>query len=402
MAEPEASHYPILQRACETVTATVATDPHLSSKEAHVDVHGWSEQCSNVGRYMNRSPISDRQDPAEGCLGCLTMASPTMKAVIFHAHGPSSVLTLSDSVPKPTPGPEDVLIKLEYAGVNFVDTYVRNGLYPTPLPCTTGREGAGVIEAIGASVPAEQYGLVVGDKVAVFSPGSMAEYMVAPAKGVLKLPPGVSTREGAAIMLQGLTAWTLCRDAHEVKPGETVLVQAAAGGTGGLLVQMCKALGATVIGTCSSEEKAAIAKGHGADHVVNYKTHDVEDEVNRITGGKGCHAVFSGVGKDTLAKDIAMTRRKGTFVTFGNSSGAIAGVKPLDLSKRNIKMVRPTLANYITEREEFELRSGELLALVKEGKVKIHFGKEYSLEGVAQAQDDLVSGQTVGKLIVKI
>ncbi|KAI6747504.1 hypothetical protein HG530_015863 [Fusarium avenaceum] len=325
-----------------------------------------------------------------------------MKAVIFHSHGDSSVLQVSNDTPKPSPGPDDVLIRVEYAGVNFVDMYVRNGLYPTALPCTTGREGAGVVEAIGANVPAEQYGLSVGDRVAVFSPGSMAEYMIAPAKGVLKLPSSVSTRDGAAIMLQGLTAWTLCRDAHEVKPGETVLIQAAAGGTGGLLVQMCKALGATVIGTTSTEEKAALAKQHGADHVINYKTHNVEEEVNKLTGGKGCHAVFSGIGKDTVAADMAMTRRKGTFVTFGNSSGAIAAVKPLDLSKRNIKMVRPTLANYITDREEFELRSGELLKLVADGKLKIHFGKEYSLEEVAQAQDDLVSGKTVGKLIVKI
>ncbi|KAJ1324760.1 NADPH:quinone reductase [Microdochium nivale] len=325
-----------------------------------------------------------------------------MRAVIFHKHGDSSVLELSTDVPKPTPGPDDVLIHVEYAGVNFVDTYVRNGLYPTALPCTTGREGAGVIEAIGASVPAAAYNLAVGDKVAVFSPGSMAEYMVAPAKGVLKLPDSVSTRDGAAIMLQGLTAWTLARDAHEVKPGETVLIQAAAGGTGGLLVQMCKALGATVIGTTSTEDKAALARQHGADHVVNYKTHNVEEEVSRLTGGKGCHAVFSGIGKDTCAADMAMTARKGTFVTFGNSSGAIAGIKPLDLSKRNIKLVRPTLANYIAERDEFELRSGELLKLVADGKLKIHFGKEYTLEEVAQAQDELVSGRTVGKLIVKI
>lgn len=324
-----------------------------------------------------------------------------MRAVIFHEHGPSSVLQLTTSHPKPTPGPEDVLIRVEYAGVNFVDTYVRNGLYPTPLPCVTGREGAGVVEVLGANVPAS-YGLKAGDNVAIFAPGSMAEYMTAPAKSVLKLPQGISTRDGAAIMLQGLTAWTLCRDAHEVKPGETVLVQAAAGGTGGLLVQMCKALGAIVIGTCSTPEKAEIAKNHGADHVVLYRDVDVLEEVNRLTQGKGCHAVFSGVGKDTLDKDIAMTRRKGTFVTFGNSSGAIAGVKPLDLSKRNIKMVRPTLANYIAEREEFEERSGELLKLVQEGKVKVNFGKEYKLDEVALAQDDLVSGKTVGKLVVKI
>ncbi|KAH8646775.1 quinone oxidoreductase [Xylariales sp. PMI_506] len=323
-----------------------------------------------------------------------------MRAVQFAKTGGTEVLELVD-IPKPVPKPTEVLIKVEFAGVNFIDTYLRSGLYPTALPSVVGREGAGVIEELGAEVSAE-FGLKVGDKVAVFCPGAMAEYMVAPSASVLKLPDGISTKEGAAIMLQGLTAWTLCRDSHDLKAGEVALVQAAAGGTGGLLVQMCKALGATVIGTTSSAAKAAVAKAHGADHVIIYTEQNVEEEVMKLTDGKGCHAVFSGIGKATVQADMAMTRRKGTFVTFGNSSGAIDAVKPLDLSKKNIKLVRPTLANYITEREEFVTRSTELLDLVQKGAVKVNIGHEYTLAEVGKAQDELVGQKTTGKLIVHI
>ncbi|KAI1850382.1 hypothetical protein JX265_002280 [Neoarthrinium moseri] len=323
-----------------------------------------------------------------------------MKAVQFNETGGSDVLKLVD-IPKPVPKSSEVLIKVEYAGVNFIDTYLRSGLYPVPLPCVAGREAAGVIAELGADVSPD-LGLQVDDRIAVFSPGAMAEYMVADAKAVLKLPRDVSTKQGAAIMLQGLTAWTLCRDAHELKNGETALVQAAAGGTGGLLVQMAKSLGATVIGTTSTAAKAEVAKSHGCDHVIIYTEQNVEEEVSKLTDGKGCHVVYSGIGQATVQADMAMTRRKGTFVTFGNSSGAIASIKPLDLSKKNIRLVRPTLANYITEREEFLARSGELLDLVENGTVKVNFGAEYSLAEVGKAQEDLVSKKTVGKLIVKI
>jgi NADPH2:quinone reductase len=261
-----------------------------------------------------------------------------MKAVQFSETGSSDVLKVVD-LPKPSPGASQVLVKVEYAGINFIDTYLRTGLYPLQLPSITGREGAGYIEEIGSEVPAD-FGLKVGDKVAVLTQGTMAEYAVADAKSVLKLPTGVSTKQGAAILLQGLTAWTLCRDAHDLKKGEVALVQAAAGGTGGLLVQMAKSLGATVIGTTSTAAKAEVAKAHGCDHVVIYTEQNVQEEVLKITEGKGCEAVFSGIGKATLQADMAMTRRKGTFVTFGNSSGAIDAVKPLDLSKKNIKLVR--------------------------------------------------------------
>ncbi|EFX05182.1 quinone oxidoreductase [Grosmannia clavigera kw1407] len=323
-----------------------------------------------------------------------------MKAVQFSEYGSTDVLTVVD-IPKPTAEASQVLIRVEYAGVNFIDTYLRTGLYTSVLPATAGREAGGVIEHVGEAVPAE-YGLAVGDRVAVFGPAALAEYMAAEASTVLKLPESVSTREGAALILQGLTAWTLVRDAHDVKAGETVLVQAAAGGTGGLLVQMAKALGATVIGTASTPAKIEVARKHGCDHVINYAEDDMETEVLRLTDGQGCHAVFSGVGKATLVADMNVTRRKGTFVTFGNSSGAIESVRPLDLSRKNIKLVRPTLTNYIATREEFSERSAELVDLVASGRLSVSIGGEYGLHEVGKAQDALVARKTVGKLVIKV
>lgn len=323
-----------------------------------------------------------------------------MKAVQFSEYGGTEVLQVVD-IPKPTPAATEVLIRVEYAGVNFIDTYLRTGLYPSALPATAGREASGVLEALGDAVPAD-YGLQVGDRVAVFGPRALAEYMVAGADKVLRLPESVSTRQGAALILQGLTAWTLVRDAHDVQAGQTVLVQAAAGGTGGLLVQMAKALGATVIGTASTPEKMALARKHGCDHVINYVENDVQQEVDRLTGGLGCHVVFSGIGQATLKADMEMTRRKGTFVTFGNSSGAIESVRPLDLSRKNIKLVRPTLGNYIATREEFVTRSQELVDLVASGRVILTIGGEFGLHDVGKAQDALVNRKTMGKLIIKV
>lgn len=324
-----------------------------------------------------------------------------MRGVQIHQVGDSSILQHVDNLALPSIGALDVLVKVEYAGVNFIDIYQRTGVYAMPLPFTAGREGSGTIVSIGSAVPST-LNLNIGDRIAVFTQGTMAEYVSAPASGVMKLPPSVSTQSGAAIMLQGLTAWTMVQDAHKVEAGQTILVQAAAGGTGGLLVQMCKYLGATVIGTVSTPQKAEVAKRHGCDHVILYKDVDVEREVSRLTGGKGCHAVLSGVGAATFEADLACTRRKGTLVSYGNSSGVVANFGILALSKKNVKLVRPTLANYITEREEFEERSRELLELVGSGAVKIELGGTYALESLGEAQDDLASQRTMGKLLVKV
>lgn len=324
-----------------------------------------------------------------------------MRAVTIPEHGDSSVLKLKSDVPEPVPKDSEVVIKLDFAGVNFVDVYQRTGLYPISLPCIAGREGAGTITSVGTSVPAE-YDLHVGDKAAVFSQGTMAEFVAADAKGVLKLPSQLSTKDGAAIMLQGLTAWTLVKDAYDVHRGDWVLIQAAAGGTGGLVVQMAKHLGANVIGTTSSPEKVSVAKARGCDFVINYTTSNVEEETMKLTQGLGCHAVFSGVGQATFVTDLACVRRKGTLVTYGNSSGPVQSVKPLDLSKKNVKLVRPTLANYITLREEFALRGKELLDLVVGGVLKVEYGGVYGLEDLGKAQNDLVGKMTTGKLVVKV
>lgn len=324
-----------------------------------------------------------------------------MRAVRFHNHGGSDVLQLEHDVPEPVPTPSQIVVELEYAGVNFVDVYLRDGLYPTKLPCIAGREGAGIVTAIGSEV-SPSLNLKLGDKVAIFDQGTLAERTATDPAKVLRLPDSVSTKVGAAIMLQGLTAWTLTRDAHDVKPGEWVLVQAAAGGTGGLLSQMCAALGANVIGTASTPEKAAVARENGCLHVINYKEQDIVEEVTRLTDGRGCHVVYSGVGRATFDADMACVRRNGTMCTYGNSSGAVDAIKPLALSKKNVKLVRPTLANYIADADEFATRSRELLGLLAEGKVKPRFGGEYGLDQVGQAQDDLTGARTMGKLVVKI
>ncbi|KAJ5854014.1 hypothetical protein N7534_006557 [Penicillium rubens] len=325
----------------------------------------------------------------------------SMKAVVIDKHGDSSVLRLETQHPLPVMNETDVLVKVDYAGINFVDTYQRSGLYPVKLPLQVGREGAGTIVDIGSNVP-PSYGLQVGNRVAVFTQGTTAEYVSAPAESVMVLPRSVSTEQGAAIMLQGLTAWTIVQDAHKVEQGQTILIQAAAGGTGGMLVQMCKHLGATVIGTVSTPKKAETARKHGCDHVILYKDNDVQEEVMRITSTKGCHAVLSGVGEATFAEDLACTRRKGTLVSYGNSSGAVSSFRVLDLSKKNVKHVRPTLANYIMERDEFVLRSQQLLDLVGSGVVRPELGGEYRLGEVAQAQDDLTTQKTTGKLLINI
>ncbi|KAJ6178958.1 hypothetical protein N7519_009419 [Penicillium mononematosum] len=310
----------------------------------------------------------------------------SMKAVVIGKHGDSSVLRLETRHPLPVMNETDVLVKVDYAGVNFVDTYQRSGLYPVKLPLQVGREGAGTIVDIGSNVP-HSYGLQVGNRVAVFTQGTTAEYVSAPAESVMVLSPSVSTEHGAAIMLQGLTAWTIVQDAHKVEQGQTILVQAAAGGTGGMLVQMCKHLGATVIGTVSTPKKAEIAKKHGCDHVILYKDNDVQEE----WGWRGY-----------LSRRPSLHEEKGTLVSYGNSSGAVSSFRVLDLSKKNVKLVRPTLANYIMDRDEFVLRSQQLLDLVASGVVRPELGGEYHLGEVAQAQDDLTAQKTTGKLLIKI
>ncbi|KAG0220749.1 quinone oxidoreductase [Mortierella sp. GBAus27b] len=323
-----------------------------------------------------------------------------MQAVQIPQHGDSSILAYV-SVPKPTPKPDQVLVKVAYAGVNFIDTYQRSGLYPQTLPFILGREGSGEIVEVGPQV---QGGFKVGDRVAFMGPGSYAEYDAVATTTLAKLPDPVSLEQGAAILLQGLTAWTLVRQAYKVEKGDWVLVHAAAGGVGLLLCQMCKLLGANVIGTTSTEAKAKLAKENGADHVVDYSNgyDSLIEKVNELTGNKGVHVVFDGVGAATFDVSLKVVRRLGTVISFGNSSGAVPPVNILRLSEKNIRLMRTTLFQYLTTREEFEAHSSELLQLVADNKIQFAVHKVYPIQEVKHAHDDLEGRKTTGKLLLKL
>eukprot|EP00128_Syssomonas_multiformis_P009711 Colp12_sorted_trinity150504_noHs@27792 len=284
----------------------------------------------------------------------------TMKAVRVHEHGDSSKLVYED-VPKPAAGNGSVLVKILAAGVNFIDTYHRSGLYPLNLPVILGREGAGVVEAVGSGVT----DFKVGDKIAfVFTPGTYCEYTTVPVGQAVHLPAEMSCEDGAAAMLQGLTAHYLVRGTYHVKEGDTILVHAAAGGTGLLLTQMCKLLGARVVGTCSSAQKAALAKQAGADEVILYTEKDFVEEVKRITGGKGVDAVLDGVGKDTFDGSLKCLKRRGAMVSFGNASGKVPPVDIMRLTGQgSVSLHRPSLADYIATKEELTQRAWPPLCL---------------------------------------
>lgn len=335
-------------------------------------------------------------------LSTMTSIPQTMKALQIHEQGGLDVLQIRD-VPVPKPAANQVLMAVEAAGVNFIDTYQRSGLYKVQLPFILGNESAGSVAAVGEGVK----DIKVGDAVAAYSPGgAFANYVAVDRAKIAKVPQGVSTKDAATALLQGLTAWTLLREAYPVQKGDHILIHAAAGGTGLLLCQMAKHLGATVIGTTSTEEKAKLAKQNGADHIVLYtqEREKMADKILELTGGKGCEGIFDGVGKDTWEDDFKIIARKGTIVTFGNASGAIDPFPPLKLVAKNVKVARPTVANYIYTREEFEKYSAELWDLLAKKiiKLKVHEEYEFSEEGIKKAQQDLTGRGTTGKLLVKI
>ncbi|KAG0316950.1 NADPH:quinone reductase [Linnemannia gamsii] len=326
--------------------------------------------------------------------------SSTSHAVQIPKHGDSSVLAYVP-VPKPTPKPDQVLVKVAYAGVNFIDTYQRSGLYPQTLPFIVGREGSGEIVEVGPEVKGD---FKVGDRVAFMGPGSYAEYDAVSTLSVAKLPDAVSLEQGAALLLQGLTAWSLVRQAYKVEKGDWVLIHAAAGGVGLLLCQMCKLLGANVIGTTSSEAKAQLAKANGADYIVDYSNgyDELVSKVNELTGNKGVNVVLDGVGASTFDVSLKVVRRLGTVISFGNASGAVPPVNIMRLAEKNIRLMRTTLFQYITTREEFDALSSELLGLVAEGKLQFAIHKVYPIQDVKQAHDDLEGRKTTGKLLLKL
>lgn len=321
-----------------------------------------------------------------------------MAAVQVSTHGGPSVLSPT-ALPVPSPAEGEVLVKNSYAGVNFIDTYFRTGLYKAPLPLVLGREASGTVVSAHPSVS----GVAVGDRVVYMSNNNAyAGFTAVPEKSVLKIPEGLGEKEAAAALLQGLTAWTFVKEAGEVKEGQWVLVHAAAGGTGGLLVQMLKAVGAKVIGTGGSTEKCEIATAHGADYVIHSQDEDVPARVKEITEGHGADVIFDGVGKATFDSDLEMIARKGTVVVFGNASGAVPPFDILRLGPKNVRVMRPVVMNYLTTREEFETYTGELFGLITAGKVKVGVHGVYPLAEAQRAHEDLEGRKTTGKVLLQI
>ena len=319
------------------------------------------------------------------------------KAVRYHKQGGPEVLQLDD-VQVGDPGQGQVRIRHTAIGVNFVDTYQRSGLYPMQLPAVAGNEAAGVVDAVGAGVA----DLKVGERVAYTGlPGSYCEMRLVPADRMVKLPQSISDEQAASMMLKGLTVHYLIHTTYPVKKGETVLWHAAAGGVGLIACQWLKALGVVTIGTAGSDEKTALAKAHGADHVVNYSTEKFVDRVKAITGGKGVPVVYDSVGKSTWEGTLDCLSPRGLVVSFGNASGPVAPVNLGILStKGSLYVTRPTLATHIASRADLVERSNSLFDIVKSGKVKIETTAKYKLADAQQAHRDLESRKTTGSIIL--
>jgi NADPH2:quinone reductase len=322
-----------------------------------------------------------------------------VKAIRVHEPGGPEALRLDD-VPRPEPGAGQVLIAVEAAGVNYIDVYQRTGQYKTALPFVPGQEAAGTVAALGAGVN----GLRIGDRVACYHAGlgAYAEYAVAPADRVVRLPDGVSAAQGAALMLQGMTAHYLAGTTYPLHPGDTCLVHAAAGGVGHLLCQIARRRGARVIGTVSTAAKAALARESGADEVISYVEQDFEAEVRRLTGGAGVQVVYDSVGRTTFDAGLRCLARRGMMVLFGQSSGPVAPLDPQVLNQRgSLFLTRPTLGHYVATRVELEARAGELLRWVQDETLVLHIGREWPLSQAADAHRALESRTTAGKLLLR-
>ena len=320
-----------------------------------------------------------------------------MQAIQVSQVGGPEVLTLTD-LPVPSPKPNEALVEIKATGVNFIDVYFREGRYPTQLPFVNGQEAAGVVLETGSEVTNVQR----GDRVAYTSAlGSYAQYAAVPAERLVKIPDELDFEQAAAAMLQGMTAHYLLYSTYPLKKGETALIHAAAGGVGLLLVQMAKRIGARVIGTAGTQEKAQLARDAGADECIIYTEADFETETQRLTDGKGVEVVYDGVGKATFDKDLNVLRPRGYLVLFGGASGA---VPPFDLIKLSQKgslfITRPTLAHYTATREELEWRANDVLGMIASGDLKLRIHKTYPLASAADAHRDLEGRKTTGKLLL--
>lgn len=319
-----------------------------------------------------------------------------MLAIQAARTGGPEVLEAVD-LPVPSPGPGQILIRHQAVGLNFIDTYQRSGLYPMKMPAVLGMEAAGIVEALGEGVTRFK----AGDRVAYNGTlGAYAQVAVVPADRAVKVPDGVSLETAAAVMLKGMTAEFLVRRCHKVEPGMSVLIHAAAGGVGSILVQWAKALGATVIATVGSQSKAALARGHGADHVILYGQEDVAARVMEITGGQGVAVVYDGVGKDTFEASLKSLARRGVLVTFGNASGPVPPFAPLELSGKSLFVTRPRLFDYIATTAELDESAAALFAVLESGAVKIEVGQTFPLAEARAAHEALEGRRTTGATLL--
>jgi NADPH2:quinone reductase len=315
----------------------------------------------------------------------------------IHEHGGAEKMRW-EAVEVGDPGPGQVRVRNTAVGLNFVDIYQRNGLYPMQLPFTLGSEGAGVVEAVGPKVK----DLKVGDRVAYSGPvGAYAEVLLRPADRLVKIPAGVDDKTAAAMMLKGLTAHYLIRRTYRVKKGDTILMHAAAGGVGQILCQWAKHLGATVIGTVGSDDKAELAKKAGCKHVIVLAREKFPERVKEITKGKGVPVVYDGIGKDTFMDSLSCLQPMGLMASFGNASGAVPPFNAGILAQKgSLFLTRPTLVHYTASREDLVKAARELFAVVKSGAVKIRINQTYALRDAAQAQNDLEARKTTGSTVL--
>ena len=320
-----------------------------------------------------------------------------MKAIRVHEYGGPDVLRYEE-IPLPEPGAGEARVKIEAIGLNYIDIYQRTGLYPLTVPFTLGREGAGVVDAVGPNVTEVKK----GDRVAyAMEPGSYAEYAVVPAWKLVPLPRTLDTRSAAAVMLQGMTAHYLTYSTYPLKKGETALVHAAAGGVGLLLIQVAKRLGATVFGTVSTEEKARLAKEAGADEIILYTQTDFAAEVKRLTNGRGVHVVYDSVGQSTFGKSLDCLRPRGYMILFGQSSGPVPLFDLGNLAgKGSLFVTRPSLLHYMTDRKELLQRTTDLFNWVAAGELTLRIDKTFPLAEAAEAHRQLEGRKTTGKILL--
>jgi NADPH2:quinone reductase len=320
-----------------------------------------------------------------------------MKAIRIRQHGGPEVLVL-ESLDAPTPGAGELLVRIEAAGLNFIDVYHRTGHYPNTLPFTPGLEAAGVVAALGQGVS----GFSVGDRVAYTDQlGAYAEQAVVKAGRVVRIPEGLQTRDAAAAMLQGMTAHYLSHSTYPLKPGDVCIVQAAAGGVGLLLVQLAKRAGARVLATVSTDEKAALARAAGADEVIRYDQVDFDVEARRLTDGRGVDVVYDSVGKDTFDRSLASLAPRGMLVLFGQSSGPVPPLNPALLaSKGSLFLTRPTLFHYVADADSLQARAADVLRWIAAGELRLRIGASFPLAEAALAHRALEGRKTTGKTLL--